>query len=422
MKLLKCSLLAACALAAGSIGAQALDLSLNLTLGTPRVPAGQALSPAAIATELSHKGFRVAEMYRKGPAYAVTATGPSGNKVLMMVDGGSGVILGLNVLTAVVRVVPETSPQPVFIDDRHPFGAVVPAVIYDTWQRYDEPQWVQAGPPAIAVEANFAPFHYAVPSRYVHASPRTGKSFAVAPKNYRGFKVQDHSGQQIHAAETRAQAAEEEAAFQSERADDADFKRMDAEQDAVDARNEAADARGEAYDANQAAEEANRNAAEMARQADEADKRAQEAEQQRDEVQKQLDEKNQADNPCSGHDEGCDPQNGGSEKNPTTDDNPNQDKPAEQEERPVPPEPQHEEPAPQPEPQHEEPAPQPEPQHEEPAPQPEPQQEQAPEPQQEQAQPEPQQEQQAEPEPQQQQDNSGQNGGDDSGDPGSGGN
>ena len=136
------------------------------------------------------------DMYRKGPAYAVTATGRHGNRVLLMVDGHSGVIIGMSVLAAVVPVIPETAPNAVFLDDSHPFGAVVPEVIYDHWDHYNEPQWIQPGPPAIAVKPTYAPFEYAVPFKFVHTSPRSHKSYALAPPKFHGMKLRNSSGQQ----------------------------------------------------------------------------------------------------------------------------------------------------------------------------------------------------------------------------------
>ena len=135
------------AAALGAVSVHAAPLfTLSLNLPTPIVAPDLVMSPSAIAVRLGKQGFRVDEMYRKGLAYAVTADGPSGNKVLLMVDGRSGVILGLNVLAAKVAVVPQRAPNAVYTDDRHPFGAVVPAVVYVSWQRYDQPQWAQPGP------------------------------------------------------------------------------------------------------------------------------------------------------------------------------------------------------------------------------------------------------------------------------------
>jgi hypothetical protein len=321
----------AAVMAAASVHAAPL-ISFSLNLPAPNVPSNQVLSPSAIAARLGQKGFRVSEMYRKGSAYAVTAMGPSGNKVLLMVDGRSGVILGLNVLAAKVAVAPQRAPTAVFIDDRHPFGAVVPAVVYDSWQRYDQPQWAKPGPAVIAARPSRAPFRYAVPYSYVHASPKTGRSFAVAPPNYKGYQLRDEHGEAIREADTRADAADAEAAYQAERADQAQFDSVNAREDAREARESADAANGLAADANDradAADESANAANERADQADRdsqaisddnqalidaadaADKRAEAAETQNADLQRQLAENGTADQACTATTDGCDPATGG---------------------------------------------------------------------------------------------------------------
>ena len=255
----------------------ATSIGFQLRLPAPAVGPTQCLPPGAIAQRLTRQHFKIQKMYRKGPAYAVAAVGPSGNKVLMMVDGRSGGILGLNVLTAVVQITPQRAPNAVFIDDRHPFGAVVPAVIYDTWQEYSETQWVVQSAP-IAITASFTPFHYAVPFNFVHVAPRSGRSFAVAPPRYRGYQIQSHGGQPIRDTWTRSEAADARAAYQSERADQADFDKINAQQDAA-----YANGRADAF------QEDNANL--IAAQADAADQRTEAADQQEAETQADL-EKN----------------------------------------------------------------------------------------------------------------------------------
>jgi uncharacterized membrane protein YgcG len=266
----------------------ATSVGFQLRLPVPAVGPTQCLPPGAIAQRLTRQHFRIQKMYRKGPAYAVAAIGPSGNKVLMMVDGRSGGILGLNVLTAVVQVTPQRAPNAVFVDDRHPFGAVVPAVIYDTWQEYSETQWaVESGP--IAITASFTPFHYAVPFNYVHVAPRTGRSFAVAPPRYRGYQIQSHGGRPIRDPWTRSEAADAEAAYQSERADQADFDKINAQQDSA-----YANGRADAF------QEDNANL--IAAQADAADQRTAAADQQEAETQADLEKNGGADQPCGAGD------------------------------------------------------------------------------------------------------------------------
>ncbi len=373
-------MLSAAAVAASASAEAAPLISFSLNLPAPTVAVNQALSPSAIAGRLGQQGFRVQEMYRKGPAYAVTATGRSGNKVLLMVDGHSGVIIGMSVLAAAVPIAPQVAPNAVFVDDRHPFGAVVPEVIYDHWDRYTEPQWVQAGPVAITVKPTYAPFRYAVPFKFVHTSPRSHKSYALAPPNYRGMQLRNSSGQQIRAADTRADAADEEAAYQAERADQATYDKEEA--------------LGQRDEADQRADDLDRENNDLADYGAEQEQRANDAEARADAAEKQLEEQGHADDPCGS---GCDiaepvgkdtitpqeetpeppaapeqgetpaaPEQGGGGEPAVAPEQPAApDQPAPQEEQPAP---QQEQAAPEPEPQQEQAAPEPEPQQEQAAP------------------------------------------------------
>ena len=214
---------------ASSAGAQlAPAISFQLNLPAPKVALKHAMSPSAIAAVLRSLNLRVTDMYRKGQAYAVTATGKTGNKVLLMVDGRSGEILGMSVLSAVVPISPEFALNGVFVNDRHPFGAVVPQVIYEHWDRYAEPQWTQPGPASIVVTPTYAPYTYAVPHSFVYVSSRTHKSYAIAPPDYRGYQLRDQSGREIRASESQADVADKAAAFVAERADKATFDRAQA--------------------------------------------------------------------------------------------------------------------------------------------------------------------------------------------------
>jgi hypothetical protein len=382
-------LISAGVIAASACAEAAPLISFSLNLPAPRVAVNQAIAPYAIAGRLSQQGFRVQDMHRRGPAYAVTAIGRHGNRVLLMVDGYSGVIIGMSVLQAVVPVIPETAPNAVFVDDTRPFGAVVPEVIYDHW---DPEQWAQPGPAAIAIKPTYAPYQYAVPYKFVHSSPSTHKSYALAPPKYRGMQLRNSSGQQIRAAQTRADAADSEAAYQAERADQATY---DKEQ-ALDQRDES----------DKRADDLDKENGELANFGVEQEQRADAAEERAAAAEKQLQEQGQADDPCGS---GCmaqpdldQPEQGETpaedekpvEAEPTSPEgNPTEQPQAPQQEEPQ--APQQDEPAPQ---QREEPAPQ---QQEEPAPQqqeePAPQQQEEPAPQQE----EPQQ-QQEEQQPQQQ--------------------
>jgi hypothetical protein len=215
--------------------------SPTLCMPARTVAAGHALSPYAVATRLSAKRYKVQSMHRHGSAYAVRAIGPHGSKVDMMVDGGSGAIIGLTVLAAATGniISAMTAQNAVYVDDLHPFGAVVPEVVYDSWDSIGESSWQVASAETIAVPETYAAYQMAVPFNFVHMS-RNGRSVALAPPRYRGFRLTNSRGQAIHSRMTRSDAAYEEAAYQSERVDQAEFDKEMAQEDAADA-NEQAD-------------------------------------------------------------------------------------------------------------------------------------------------------------------------------------
>jgi hypothetical protein len=325
------------AAALGAVSVHAAPLfTLSLNLPTPIVAPDQVMSPPAIAARLGKQGFRVDEMYRKGLAYAVTADGPSGNKVLLMVDGRSGVILGLNVLAAKVAVVPQRAPNAVYTDDRHPFGAVVPAVVYVSWQRYDQPQWAQPGPATLpAPKASMAPFRYAVPTQMVHASPKTGKSFAVAPPHFKGMQLRNQQGQPIKNSGSKSDAADAEAAYQAERANQAEYDKTLAQEDAIEQREEADDANGRAEEANGRAAQAEQDRDDFAQAADDAEARATAAEDKNIELQRQMEANGTADQDCAASDGGCHEAEGDIATGPdTADDEAADGKPAAEEAQP----------------------------------------------------------------------------------------
>ncbi len=241
------------------------------------VAAGQALSPYAVATRLSAKRYKVQSMHRHGSAYAVRAIGPHGNKVDMMVDGGSGAIIGLTVLAAAAGNVISalTSPTAVYVDDLHPFGAVVPEVVYDSWDNINESSWEVASAQTIAVQESYAAYQAAVPFNFVHMA-RNGHSVALAPPKYHGFRLTNSRGQAIHSRMTRSEAASQEAAYQSERVDQAEFDKQMAQEDAADA-NEQADQLQQQNDA-------------LSDELDAQTQHADEVEQQNAALQQQLDQ------------------------------------------------------------------------------------------------------------------------------------
>ena len=287
MKRFKLALLSATAIMAGTLGASAhgffgIAIQPRLCLPHAVVARGRALSPHAVASRLATHRFRVQAMYRRGPAYAVKAVGPSGSDVEMMVDGQSGAIIGLNVVHAAKgTVVAFKSNTKGFVDDLHPFGAVVPALIYAGWQSYKENEWEQREADEIAVENNYAAYTAAVPYYYMHTNARTGLSYAIAPPSYRGYQLADYSGRQLQYSESRADLANARAEIELERADNSDFQRSLAEDDAASA--------------NIRADQLEQDNSDLADVADRERQRAEQAEQQNDELQQQLAAQHEAD-------------------------------------------------------------------------------------------------------------------------------
>ena len=284
MKGFKYILLAsAAAMLIGSGDAEAAHLQFfagtSPTLCMPQrtVAAGQALSPYAVATRLSARRYKVQSMHRHGSAYAVRAIGPHGNKVDMMVDGGSGTIIGLTVLAAAAGniISAMTAQNAVYVDDLHPFGAVVPEVVYDFWDNIGESSWQVASAGTVSVTESYAAYQAAVPFNFVHMA-RNGRSVALAPPRYRGFRLTNSRGQAIYSRMTRSEAASQEAAYQSERVDQAEFDKQMAQEDAADA-NEHADQLQQQNDA-------------LSDQLDAQTQHADEVEQKNAELQQQLDQ------------------------------------------------------------------------------------------------------------------------------------
>ena len=326
MKSVKLVLLAsAAAMLIGTGSASAAHLqyfagtSPTLCMPQRTVAAGQALSPYAVATRLSARHYRVQSMHRHGSAYAVRATGPHGSTVDMMVDGGSGTIIGLTVLAAATGNVISamTAQNAVYVDDLHPFGAVVPEVVYDFWDNIAELSWEVASAETVSVAESYAAFRSAVPFNFVHMG-HGGRSVALAPPRYRGFRLTNSRGQALRSPLTRSDAAYEEAAYQSERANQAEFDKQMAQEDAADA--------------NQNADDLQRENDALSNEVISQSQHADDVEQKNAELQQQLNQNgtaNEVDNECAGG--GCDatqdyhnylkqngleePDNGGSEAN-----------------------------------------------------------------------------------------------------------
>jgi hypothetical protein len=152
-------------------------IAAKLRLPPPRAPAQKIYSPVAIAGELQKRGYRIESMKRQGTAYSIRAVGPHKNKVQLMVDGRSGEIVGLAVIDPVADLVSliakamTSGKNSRYIDDRYPFGIIVPEVYQTNWVVI--PTWtVTAGAPRyIDAQWSGRGYRYAVP----YATIRPGR-------------------------------------------------------------------------------------------------------------------------------------------------------------------------------------------------------------------------------------------------------
>ena len=126
-----------------------LAFAAALMLGAPALAALPASAEAAehlrspyqVASDLGARGYRVADLRRMGAAYAVAATGPSGNRVLLTVDGRSGEIVGLQVLKWAPGVKPRPAHGARYVDDTYVFGRLAPPKKTAGWTRYRPEEW-----------------------------------------------------------------------------------------------------------------------------------------------------------------------------------------------------------------------------------------------------------------------------------------
>lgn len=111
----------------------------KLRLPPAQTPKDKIYSPATVALELEKRGYRIESMKRQGTAYSITATGPRGNKVQLMVDGRSREIVGLAVLSAAANMVAaiagvmKSGKNTRYVDEWHPFGIIVPQIYQSSW-------------------------------------------------------------------------------------------------------------------------------------------------------------------------------------------------------------------------------------------------------------------------------------------------
>ena len=202
----------------------------RLVLPAAKAPANSILSPGAVAAILQTKGYRVQSMARKGTAYSIKATGKHGNKVQMLVDGRSGEIVGLSVLDAAANLIQavadalKSNKTKRHVDDRHPFGVVVPDRYARDWAVIPASAWATGGQRFIPVQRSASPYRYAVPHRSVRPG-KNGRTHSTIPAERMRepvYAVYEADGALIDAAneaDERAMHAEieaEDARMQSE--------------------------------------------------------------------------------------------------------------------------------------------------------------------------------------------------------------
>ncbi len=192
-------------------------LASRLRLPPARTPAGSIYSPAAIAGELAKRGYRIETMKRKGTAYSVTATGPHGNRVQMLVDGRSGDIVGLTVLQAaanflgVIAAAMTSGKSGRYYDDTRPFGVIVPDRYQVNWTVITVNDWTgkRGAPRYVSAPLSGRGYRYAVPYRTVRPAAGGGTRSTYGPKQMSRplYDVYDSSGTQLESIETREDAA-----------------------------------------------------------------------------------------------------------------------------------------------------------------------------------------------------------------------
>ena len=101
------------------------------------------LSPGQVGALMKKAKFKVAGVYRKGPSYVVRATGPTGNDVVLAVDGKSGKIIGLDVVKWAPKAkrVRRGSRGNAFTGDVYEFGVSISLPSLSTWVVYGPAVW-----------------------------------------------------------------------------------------------------------------------------------------------------------------------------------------------------------------------------------------------------------------------------------------
>ena len=195
---------AAMALAAAtSTGANAAAPA-KLRLPPPTAPKNQIYSPGRVAQDLEKRGYRIESMKRMGTTYSVTATGKSGNRVQMTIDGRSGEVIGLAVLQAAptlasaIAAIIRGGTGARYVDDWHPFGIIIPDTYQTRWTTYPVGSWTYTTPYVPEVWSGSG-YRFAVPYRSVRPGHggRSRSTFPASRMRTPAYDVYDSNGSEI---------------------------------------------------------------------------------------------------------------------------------------------------------------------------------------------------------------------------------
>ena len=134
-------------------GAALLAVSATAAAAAPSAKL-KVLSPGQVGALMAKAKFKVSGVYRKGPSYVVRATGPTGNDVILAVDGKSGKIIGLDVVKWApnAKRVKRGSRGNAFTGDVYEFGVSISLPALATWLVYEPAVWTSTNDTWIEVE------------------------------------------------------------------------------------------------------------------------------------------------------------------------------------------------------------------------------------------------------------------------------
>lgn len=226
-------------LAAASVGMLAC---LSVGCSQPAQAKAKVMAPAKVARLMKQSKLEVAGVYRKGANYVVKAKGPSGNEVLVAVDGASGKILGLDVVKWApgAKRVKRGSRGAAYSGDVYEFGQVAPVAALSTWVVYEPAQWVSTGPEWIEVETT--PVSWTEVTYEENVTEVTYEEYAVEYAETYEVSLEEEA----HAYEVAEETATEETVETVETAQTVETEETVEQGDTADTADHAADDGGDA--------------------------------------------------------------------------------------------------------------------------------------------------------------------------------